>query len=179
MSRATARSLGCSIVRVFAGIWQILEFSSSSSQERFLCCGSQRGQNAQNWQPRIIPRIPLPFRDSRTVSSKRRLSNASSERHQRLDFWLVSGVSELTRLDRVAAERNLQNPIAPPAVNSTVGLFGERSGDWRCGRLSSSAGCLRGTVVVAGKCGPRESPPVTIGASRQGSLSKHDSSHPN
>jgi hypothetical protein len=46
---------------------------------------------------------------------------------QTVVFWLVSRVNELTRLNRVAAQRDSRNPIAQPAVNSTVALFGENS----------------------------------------------------
>jgi hypothetical protein len=34
------------------------------------CCRSQSGQNAGNWQRRIIPGIRPPFRDANTVPSK-------------------------------------------------------------------------------------------------------------
>jgi hypothetical protein len=46
--------------------------NAADSKKWLRCRGSQQGQNARNWQPPIIPRIRLPFRDARTVPSKGR-----------------------------------------------------------------------------------------------------------
>jgi len=57
----------------------------------FLCRGSQYGQIRAQSQPRIIPRIRLPFRDAWTVPLKAWVFDAGSEmRHLTVVSWNVS-----------------------------------------------------------------------------------------